>query len=100
MQLRISAVFVAGALAATVSSLRPAVAEPMPARSVREDLTSFRDVWVAKEKSFTPEARPRMLAFVDRRIANPRAMERWALALDAAVSDIRRRRMNRGIPVL
>lgn len=41
-----------------------------------------------------------MFAFVDGRIANPRAMERWALALDAAFSDIRRRRMDRGTPVL
>ena len=52
------------AAAAALVIVRPARAEPMTADAAVQDLIFFRDVWAAKEKSFTPEARARMLAFI------------------------------------
>jgi hypothetical protein len=70
------------ALVAVLLSLPlPAAAEALTRDAVVRDLTYFRDVWAAKEKAFTPEARSRMLAFVNARIAGARPMERWELAL-------------------
>ena len=40
-----------------------------------------RHVWAAKEKSFSPETRARMVAFVNDQIAHSRVLERWELAL-------------------
>src|SRR5579859_5667190 len=59
----------------------PAAAEPLPAPSVVQDLTFARDVWAVRERSFSPEARTRMLAFLGDQIAHARPMERTELAL-------------------
>ncbi len=56
-------------------------AEPLPARFVLEDLTWFRDTWAAKKRSFSPEARGKLQAFLDGQIVRARPMERWELAL-------------------
>ncbi len=55
MRLRSLAALIAGALAVAVSSVHPVDAEPMPASAFIQDLTWLRDVWAAKEKSFSPE---------------------------------------------
>jgi hypothetical protein len=59
----------------------PASAEPLSSAAVVQDLTYARDVWAAKDHSYSPEARTRMLAFIDDEIAHPRPMERTGLAL-------------------
>lgn len=69
------------ALAAVVCLSAAASAEPLGRDAVVQDLRYFRDVWAGREKSYGPEARARMLAFVDARIASARPMERWELAL-------------------
>lgn len=56
-------------------------AEPLPATAVVQDLTYARDVWAAKDRSFSPEARTRMLAFIGDQMAHARPMERTDLAL-------------------
>lgn len=48
---------------------------------VAADLVFFRDQWAPRERSYTPETRARMLAFVEREIANARPMTRTDLAL-------------------
>jgi len=63
-------------------ALAPRVsAEPLPAAAVVQDLTFFRDVWAVKDRSFTPETRKQMTAFIDAQIAKAAPMERTGLAL-------------------
>jgi hypothetical protein len=69
------------ALAVVLCLSAAAGAEPLTKDAVVQDLRYFRDVWASKEKAYTPEARARMLAFIDARIAGARPMERWELAL-------------------
>ena len=59
----------------------PARSEPLPATAVIQDLTYTRDVWAAKDRSFSPEARTKMLAFLAGEILQAHPMERTDLAL-------------------
>ncbi len=70
---------IAWALTAAIPCL--ARAEALPPAAVVEDLTYLRDVWAAKDRSYTAPRREAMLAFVNAQIARPRPMERWELAL-------------------
>src|SRR5260221_6728636 len=59
----------------------PARSEPVPATAVIQDLNYARDVWAMKDRSFSPEARIKMLAFLAEEIVRARSMERTDLAL-------------------
>ncbi len=71
-------------LAAFVSFLpatRLLAVPPLSTEKVIQDLRYFRDIWAARDKSFSPEARRQMLSFVNQRIADAHPMERADLAL-------------------
>jgi len=73
-----------GLLAAILSAWAvslPAAAAPLPTSAVIQDLTYFRDVWAAKDRSFSPQAHDRLVAFIDGEIARAAPMERADLAL-------------------
>lgn len=69
----------AGILACTFDT--PAMADPLPAAAVVQDLIYFRDVWAAKDRSFSPQAHDRLVAFINDEIAKAVPMERADLAL-------------------
>jgi hypothetical protein len=71
----------AALVVALLSLSAPAAAEPLTKDAVEKDLRYFRDVWAEKEKAYTPEARARLLAFVDAQLGSARPMEKWELAL-------------------
>lgn len=73
-------IFLFGVLAACSTEI-PARSEPLPASAVIQDLTYARDVWAAKDRSFSPEARIGMLAFLAEETMGARSMERTDLAL-------------------
>src|SRR5258706_3716737 len=75
-----------GVVAASVAmvavlSAMAAGAVTLPAASVVEDLRYFRDVWAARDCSYSEDTRARMVAFISERIERARPMERHDLAL-------------------
>jgi hypothetical protein len=74
-------VIAAGAMVCVLLCGTPTGAVTLPAAAVVEDLRYFRDVCAPKDRSYSDDARARMGAFVDDRIAHAKPMERYELAL-------------------
>lgn len=62
-------------------SVAPAAAGELTREQVIQDLRFFRDVYAAKERAWSPEARGRMAAYIDAQIAVAGSMTRARLAL-------------------
>ena len=58
-----------------------AAGAPLTREQVIADLAFFRDQWSPRERSYTPETRARMLAYIERQIADARPMDQNDLAL-------------------
>lgn len=65
----------------SAATAQAAFAAPLTREQVIADLTFFRDQWAPRERAYTPETRARMLAYVERQIAEARPMDQTALAL-------------------
>lgn len=68
-------------LLALLGPAAPALARDLSADEAAGDLRFFRDVYMARDRSFGAEARARALALLDARIAHPAPMTRAQLAL-------------------
>src|SRR6185503_11530822 len=69
------------ALVISIQLATPDSVVRLTAAQVTTDLTYFRDVYAVRERAYTPKARARMLAFINRQINEAKSMTREQLAL-------------------